>query len=260
MRIPTVLLASFACAALSAVTNAAIVQPVAVISEEYVFNSAADTINNDRMITAVNNGDSLTSALNATHEFGGVFDGSFVTTDPGGFPSDFFNSLPNDDTDVDIVLDLTGGGDAIVGSIILWNYENSGGSTATAANQARTIEVRLNSEAEGAESFSGSVQTVTLLPVWDADDDPSNDLGEVNSAQAFSLGSAVSARYALLSITDNYVGLNGMTGGGDRVGFAEVRFANETVVPEPGSITLIALSLAGGSFLRIRRQSIGSLL
>ncbi|WP_197529118.1 PEP-CTERM sorting domain-containing protein [Aeoliella mucimassa] len=224
--------------------QAAVVQPSALLSEEYVFNSAVDTINNDRMINPVNGGDSLATALTAVHEFGGVYDGSFVTTDPGSFPSDFFDSLPDGDTDVDLVFDITGGGDTSLGSVILWNYENSGGSNISAGNHARTIELRFNSEADGSESFDGPATTVTLLPVWDGDEDDTNDLQGVNSAQAFSLGTPVTARYAMLSITDNYLGFQGITGGGDRVGLAEVRFASETVVPEPSTLSLLALAAA----------------
>ncbi len=206
--------------------SATIIQPTAVVSEEYVFNSAADTISNDRMATAVNGGDLLTAAIAAEHEFGGTYDGSYVSTDPGGYPSDFFASLPGGDTGVDIVLDLTGGGDTAVAGIVLWQYENNGGGAANVGNHARTIEIRVNTEAEGSATFAGAVTTVTLLPVTDGDEDATNDMGGVNSGQVFALSSAATGRYVQLTITDNYVDEQGITAGGDRVGFSEVRFTD----------------------------------
>jgi LmbE family N-acetylglucosaminyl deacetylase len=209
------------------VVHADVVQPTSVVSEEYVLNSADDTINNDGMNTAVNGGDTLISALEAIHQYGSSYKDSYASTDPGGYPSDFFASLPGGDTDVDIVFDLTGGGDTDIGSVILWQYENSGGGTSRAANHARTIEIYVNTEAQGDTIFNESPIIVTLFPVTDGDAEPDNDLGGVNSAQFFSLGSLVNGRYVQLSITDNYYGLQGMTSGGDRVGLGEVRFATE---------------------------------
>jgi hypothetical protein len=210
----------------SSVINAEIIRPAVVVSEEYVLNSADDTINNKGMNTPVNNGDTVESALAATHKFSNTYDSSYASTDPGGYPSDFFASLPGGDIDVDIVYDLTGGGNTDIGSIILWQYENSAGGVDRVGNQARTIEIRINTEAQGSATFSGSATTVTLLPVTDGDADPDNDQGGTNSAQLFALDSLENGRYVQLSITDNYYSLQGMTAGGDRVGLGEVRFTS----------------------------------
>ncbi len=204
-----------------------IIQPKAVVGQEYVFNSALATIDNAGMLTAVVGGvggTSLVSALGATHRFGSSYDGSYASTNPGG-SADFFASI-SQDTDVDIVYDLTGGGDTEIGSVILWQYENNGGGTPTnVGNHSRTIEIRINTEAQGGVAFSGPAATVMMLPVTDSDADPDNDLGGVNSAQFFAFDQLENGRYVQLSITDNYRGFQGITIGGDRVGLGEVRFA-----------------------------------
>ncbi len=227
---------------------ASIIQPTAVVSDEYVLIGASETINNAGMNTPVNGGDSLASATAATHAFGGTYNQSYVSSDPGGYPSDFFDSLPGGDTDVDIVYDLSGGGDLTIGSVLLWQYENNGGGAANVGNGARTIEIRVNTEAEGSEVFAGAATIVTLLPVTDGDEDSLNDLAGVNSAQVFALDAIASGRYVQLSITDNYLGQQGITAGGDRVGLGEVRFASE--VPEPMTLALLGL----GSLALIRRK------
>ncbi len=215
-----------------------VIQPTAVISEEEAFNSATTTIDNTRMITAVNDGDAMTTAVLAEHEFGTTYDGSYVSTDRnGGDAGAFFDGTGTDP--VNIVYDLTSGGDTSLDSILMWNYENRAASGAKAGNQLRTVEVRINTEAEGSVAFSGAATTITLKPGRDGDADPSNDMGSVNLPQVFTLGSQ-SGRYVQLSLTENYTGYQGITGGGDRVGFAEVRFAEGAgVVTDPiGAISI----------------------
>ena len=109
----------------------------------------------------------------------------------------------------------------------------------------------MNTDAQGGVTFAGAATTVTLKPVTDGDADPLNDLGGVNSAQGFALDAVTLGRYVQLSITDNSVGFQDITGGGDRVGLSEVRFASE-VIPEPATLGLMAVF--GGSVLFIRRR------
>ena len=227
--------------------RATIIRPVSVLSEEYVYSSAVNTINNSGLSTTLDTGASLVDALNATHVYDGVYQQSFVTTNPGD-TDDFYKHIGSD-TDVDIVLDLTGGGDTDVRGLLLWQYQNNGGGTPRAGNALRYIEIRINTEAQGTNSFSGAAITLNTKPVIDGDTDDSNDLGGVNSAQAFNLGTQ-SGRYVLLSLTDNYFGLQGMTAGGDRVGFGEVRFSTEAI-PEPAALTLVLCF--GMGFIGLRR-------
>jgi len=218
----------------------AVIVPSALLGEEYVYNSAVNTINNVGMITPVHQGSSTAAALAAVHVHHGGYAGSFATTAPGGGSSDFFASIGTD-TAVELVYDLTGGGDVPVDSVLCWQYENAGGGPDRVGNHARTLEIRINTEAEGSTLFAGPPLPVTLLPVTDGDTDDGNDLGGVNSAQAFALGD-LNGRYVQVSITDNYYGLQGMAGGGDRVGLGEIRFAS-VLLPEtvPGRAWLMAI-------------------
>lgn len=211
----------------SSVASAAILTPHSLISEEYVFNSAANTINNVGMNTPVNQGDGVVSALGSTHIYHGGYAGSFATTAPGGGSSDLFASIGTDQA-VELVFDLTGGGDAPADSVLFWQYENSGGGPDKVGNHTRTVEIRFNTEAEGSVLFAGPPVYVTLLPVSDGDTDSGNDLGGINSAQVFPLGNQ-SGRYVQISITDNYYQVQGMVGGGDRVGLGEIRFTSSGV-------------------------------
>ncbi len=176
--------------------------------------------------------------------YDGGWQQSFVTTNPGG-TDDFYNYIGSD-TDVDILLDLTGGGDATIRGFLLWQYQNNGGGTSRAGNALRNVEIRVNTEAQGTNSFSGTAVSLSIKPVVDGDTDDSNDLGGVNSVQAFNLGTQT-GRYVLLSFIDNYFGLQGMTAGGDRVGLGEVRFSTESVlsVPEPAALVLVLFSGMG---------------
>ncbi|XAM01367.1 PEP-CTERM sorting domain-containing protein [Phycisphaeraceae bacterium D3-23] len=235
------LLAGLAAGTLAASASAAVIAPtyVAGASSPDTFGPASptETVNNNGMNTAVNGGDSLASALTATHDFSGAYNQSWVTN--AAAPDYFATSAAPA-----LVYDLTGGGDTTVGSILLWQYQNNGGTGTDIGNHAYTIDVRVNTDAQGTGSFAGPSQTITLESVL--------ALGGTNSAQAFGLGGG-SGRYVQLTFTDNHFGDpagEGVGGGGDRVGIGEVRFATE-VVPEPGSLAL--LGLGGLALLRRRR-------
>ena len=232
---------------------AVIIRPVSVLSEEYVYNSANQLIDNSGLSSALNSGDSISNAYSVTHVYDTGWKQSYSSTNPGGGGStDFFASIGSD-TDVDILLDLSGGGDVIFRSVLLWQYQNNGGGADRAGNALRTMEIRINTDAQGTNSFStAAAATVTMKPVVDGDQDTSNDLGGINSVQMFSTG-MLSGRYVLLSLTDNHYHLNGMTRGGDRVGLGEIRFATEPIpVPEPTALAFV-LFISGG-FLFIKRR------
>ena len=219
----------------SASATDTVIQPTAVVSDEYAYdgNSSSHLITNTGMVTEVNDGDTLASALAAEHASNDQWV-SFFSTDPGGYPSDFFGSL-GADTDVDIVLDL--GADKALGSILLWQYSYS----APEGNHTQTLEVRINTDAEGSATFAGSATTVTLLKT--------SELGGVNLAQQFALDAVTTGRYVQLSLMDNYYDPGNPGQGGDRVGLGEVRFASE--VPEPATMALLGL---GGLLLRRRKK------
>lgn len=222
-----VILAAFVIYTAPPITHADIIRPASLVTEEYAHSSATAMIDNKGMKQTVDNQEATATALVVKHCFDEHFEASFVSLDLGGLNSDFFKELPNEDNDVDLVFDLTGGGDTTIQSVIFWQYQNVGTGKASLGNDARSIEVRINSEAQGATHFLSAPTLLTLKPVTDGDNDPSNDLGGVNSAQAFFLArGSIRGRYAQISITDNYLGYQGITSGGDRVGLGEIRFTS----------------------------------
>lgn len=198
--------------------------------------------NNSGMTPAVNNGDSLASAQAAVHAYTG-FAESFVTNDSTG---DYFATGVGASAPPTVVFDM--GSDSVLSNIILWQYQNDGGGSANVGNHTRSLQLRFNTAAQGAGSFSGAPVTLTMMPVLDNDGIGGNDLGGSNSAQTFSLSNT--ARYVQLTITDNYRGFQGITGGGDRAGLGEVRFFGEAI-PEASSAGLLLL---GAGFMARRRR------
>ncbi|MBN1853144.1 MAG: hypothetical protein JW829_10490 [Pirellulales bacterium] len=143
--------------------------------------------------------------------------------------------------------------DTDIGSIILWQYGNNGGDgDSNGGNATREFELIFHSSAEGnlfdfgteAIEFSG-----TMDPIY-------GDATADNYAQFFSFGSAINARYVALRIASNYLPPADpiITAGGDRYGLGEVRFATETVIPEPSTLVLSGL-LLGLCTLIVRIQS-----
>ena len=192
-----------------------VVVPTIVSESNTNSYSTATTVSlndNSGMTPGVNAGDALVAALTAVHANTGVFE-SWVTNDSA---PDYFVGSPTPT----IVWDLTGGGDASVGSVILWQYQNDGGGDNRVGNHARTIKLRFNTEADGSAVFSGPETTVTMAPTL---------TGEENIAQGFDL-LGQTCRYVQMTVTDNHYGdPDGLgvhaTIGGDRVGLGEVRFA-----------------------------------
>lgn len=197
----------------------------------------AKMVDNSGMTPAVNTGDSLASALAATHVFGG-FAESWVTN---ANAPDYFGPNP---AAPEFVFDLEV--DTVLDAIVLWNYQNDGGGGGRVGNQARTIELQVNTEAEGSAVFGGPVTTIFMAPVLTAP----------NGAQGFGLADV--GRYVKMRVLDNHYGDPDGFGvdpmiGGDRVGIAEVRF-HGTVVPEPTTTTLAALGVALLGCVALRRK------
>lgn len=215
----------------AASASAAIVVPTydAAASTPNAFNPATELVNGSGLSSPVNGGDSLASAQAVTHLFDGNFGESYVSNDNG---ADYFIA----GTPPVIVFDL--GADTALSDLIFWQYQNNGGNGSAIGNQAYTIDVRFNTDAQGT-SFAGAVdQTVTLLNT--------TETAGVNSAQTFSTSG--NARYIELTFTDNQIGQSGITAGGDRVGLGEFRV---NAVPEPSSAALLGL---GGLALILRRR------
>ena len=224
---------------MAASASAAIVIPtIADASGSNAFNPATTTVNGSGLSGTLANGDSLATALGLTHAFNGDFAQSYVSNASG---TDYFAA----GTPPVIIYDL--GSDVSLANVILWQYQNNGGpGTDNQGNHTRTLDLRINTAAQGFGSFSGTTTSITMLPVEDNDAIGGNDLGGVNSAQNFALTGT--GRYVQVTFTDNYRNFQGITVGGDRVGLGEIAF---NAVPEP-SAALLGLLGAVGLFRRRR--------
>jgi PEP-CTERM motif len=243
--IVTVLAVAIAVAATVALAappaEAVIVNPTLAGSSNLNPLSTADKLtDNSGLSAAVNTGDPLGFAQAVTHVYNGGFIESWVTNDG---TSDYFSNGFGATNPPMFVWDL--GQDFAVNDAVLWQYQNNGGNGTNIGNHTRTIDVQFNTSAEGAVSFSGPATTITMQSVL--------GLGGTNSAQTLPLGDET-ARYVKMTITDNYVGQPGITGGGDRVGLGEVRFNVSTPVPEPmtAGLALFGLSAVGVALRRRR--------
>lgn len=144
------------------------------------------------------------------------------------------------------VFDLTGGGDTDIGSILLWQYGNNGGPGAgNGGNSTREFSLIFHTEAEG-DAFDFGAETTeftgSMAPIY-------GDSVADNVAQPFFFGASVSARYVALRIDSNYLSPADpiITGGGDRYGLGEVRFATEFEVNPQISIPSMVEILSNGA-------------
>ncbi len=153
----------------------------------------------------------------------------WYTTDPGGYPSDYF------DLGEDPVLSFTFSSDVEINGLAYWSYAPWG-------------PPHLNSPKSATIAFmndGGVVETVTvelanLGGSVQQDLDFQDDLGTV--------ADSLTVDEVKITITDNYYdAVNAGVDGGDRVGFVELQF---NTVPEPASIVLIGL----GGLAMIKRR------
>jgi hypothetical protein len=145
------------------------------------------------------------------------------------FPGDYFDATYGMPVPV-LTFDL--GGTFNLSSVLIWNYALGNTPQGYNGNQASSINVSFSTTGTGG-AFSGA-QTLSLL----IDTTPFE-------SQSFSIGN-VAANAVRFEITDNHWFAGG---GGDRVGLSEVKFA----VPEPASLVLLGLGLAGVGMSRRRK-------
>jgi hypothetical protein len=187
------------------------------------------------------------------HQWGAAVDqNSWVSSDPGGFPADWFEAsgtIPR------FVIDL--GQEFEVEAVHLWPYAGSTGANGTVqANSAKTLEFRFNTAAQGDANFLGAPVTVQI------DHGPVNETapGFILPQQAFAIGNQT-AQFVEMLITDNWFVAPGdgstmdehghLARGGDRIGLGEVRFS---AVPEPSTWALLATALTLFMVGRLRRK------
>jgi hypothetical protein len=172
------------------------------------------------------------------HRWGSPAGDSWVSSAPGGFPSDWYAASSTTPT---FVLDL--GQDTALDAVHLWAYSGGTGVGGTIqGNSARTLEFRFNTAAQGNGAFAGPAVTVTM----DHGPVSQTPAGFVLPRQDFALGSQT-ARWVEMRITDNWYVAPGdgstqdehghLMRGGDRVGLGEVRFS---AIPEPREFALLA--------------------
>ena len=143
------------------------------------------------------------------------------------------------------VFDL--GADTSIGTVVLWQYGNNGGpGSDNSGNMTKNFSLIFHTESDGSGIDFGSesidfTDTMALI---------TGETTADNIAQTFQFPS-VTARYVGLRIDDNYGPDTANVADGGRFGLGEVRFATESLVPEPMSIGLLAL---GGLLLLVRRR------
>jgi hypothetical protein len=194
------------------------------------------------------------SPLPATwnHQWQSPDQNSWVSTDPGGFPADWFaasGTIPR------FVIDL--GQEFPVEAVHLWPYAGGTGVAGTIqGNSARTLEFRFNTSAEGDAVFAGPPVVVDLNHGPVSETPP----GMILPRQDFAVG-PVTAQFVEMRITDNWFVAPGdgsgadehghLSRGGDRIGLGEVRFS---AVPEPTTWAFFAASLAAMLAIKYRRR------
>ena len=159
----------------------------------------------------------------STEPHDGIPGQTWVTTDPGGYPSDYIGVAGPPI----LIFDL--GADYLLTEISTWGY------TMANDNGVSAFDLRFATAAQGPDNF-GLLQAGFTAAKSDITRD-SHPL------------TPVLARYVEFTATDNYFVDPGTTGG-DRVGLGEVAFA----VPEPSTALLGGLAMVG--LLRRRRASL----
>ena len=212
---------------------------VGVSSIAYVGTNAEHFSNETNLI----NGSGLSGTISSEADFATVTHAqaaatnAWVTTPPNGTTSgvdDFFEVGGAQGTVVfEFTLDQLY---TDIDEMVNWGYHfgAAGGNFASVA----TLEFY--------SGGSGGVLNATYTDVT---------IASTAASSVSSTFTATDADFIRLTITDNHFGT--LPNGGDRVGLAEIRFANTVAaVPEPASASLAALGLCGFGFLRRRRNRV----
>jgi hypothetical protein len=155
---------------------------------------------------------------------------AWVTTDPGGYPSDFFASGGQPQA-----FGISLGGLFAVESVVVWGYHfgNANG------NSARQLS--LDFSIDGGLSYVSSVKDLVV------------NTNVVVGGAAEAAFAPVNANFIRATFTDNHFDPSNPGAGGDRMGIAEVRFTGGDAIPEPGSAMLAGLGLMAARVRRRRR-------
>ncbi|MEL6897166.1 MAG: hypothetical protein AAFP90_13760 [Planctomycetota bacterium] len=186
-------------------------------------------------------GSGLNGALNSEADFNTVRHSSanpsrsWVTNAPnGGNGNDYFRPGGNGGT---VIFELTLDQRYTIDSVASWAYHFGSRNS----NFAKTI--RFDFSVDAGATFASN-QTVDFAF-------PSNP----NSAASVINLTPVDANFVRFEVIDNFFGSG--VAGGDRVGLSELRFGGEvSAVPEPSTLGLAALLVAGMSAVVLRQSRI----
>lgn len=159
-----------------------------------------------------------------------IGDTTWVTNAPYGFPSNYFEPLP--DPAPKLVFDL--GANVPLAEISVWGYGVVG-------NSIKDFSLRFATDAEGPDGAGGSI---TFNPTYSA-------APPISPRQSFLFGQKLTARYVEMTPLNNNIALGP---GGDRVGFGEVAF--EIMPTVTGSFVELQSALAIGSASTVRQFTI----
>ncbi|MBN1853143.1 MAG: hypothetical protein JW829_10485, partial [Pirellulales bacterium] len=127
---------------------------------------------------------------------------TWVTNDPGGYPSDYIAVAGQP------IIELDLGEDVNLEEISTWGY------AASNTNGVSQFSLRFATEAEGPTGYGTSI---TFNPTYSMIQDPV-------PRQSFIFGQSITARYVEFTALDNFYVAPGSSGG-DRVGLGEIAFA-----------------------------------
>ena len=146
-------------------------------------------------------------------QLGGGASSLWVTSAPGGFPSDYLAVAG----EAILMFDL--GEDVALSEISVWGYSTSN------ANGLSEFSLRFATAAEGTGSFGSSIG---FNPRFNPSIDDS-------ARQSFTFGETVMARHVEMTTEDNFYsnGGSGPPAGGDRLGLGEVAFENVLPTADP---------------------------
>ena len=151
----------------------------------------------------------------------------WVTTDPGGSGSDWFDSSSG----ATVIFDIDLGGTFLLDKFVNWGYGFG------SSNGNNISSVRFDFSTDGGGTIDSS-QTVAVAEVFGV-------------ADIVAL-TPTTANFITMEVLDNHFNGPPASHGGDRVGLVEIRFTG-AAVPEPSTLLLGLASLIGLVVVRRRK-------